>query len=430
MKASSAGRECSMAALKKRLGEFTPDLPQSGVKPSERVLQPVDPPSDLWDRYAEERSRHQRERTGQRQRVVEPQRAQWTHLADRHRRERADVVRGSWRGRGALLNATRSVLAARQAREKAELHMSTGANALTTILRWYRELVAKKYEGSARRGHGRPRTAAEIIRLLVEMARRNTGWGYTRLRGALKNVGYTVGRNTIKRILKEQGIEPAPLRRRKYSWATFIKAHLSAISAADFFTVEVLTWVGLVRYHVFFVMDLASRRVEIAGISRCPDGLWMEQVARNLLDEADGFLFGKRYLILHRDPLYTCEFRAAMKRGGVEVLRLPPASPNLNAYAERFAPLPFRTESPGPRQRAHRRRAGPREHERPDRETRASRRIAQLLPPSGVMSLDPEMAHDGVRRPTTVRRSCRARSSSAPAATAAPAAPAPSMKAP
>src|SRR5579863_2997877 len=134
-----------------------------------------------------------------------------------------------------------------------------------TILRWYRELVAKKYDGSQRRGPGRPRTAAEIVRLLVEMATQNTTWGYTRLRGALKNVGYTVGRNTIKRILKEQGIEPAPLRRRQYSWATFIKAHTSALAAADFFTVEVLGLLGLVRYHVFFVMDLASRRVEIAG---------------------------------------------------------------------------------------------------------------------------------------------------------------------
>jgi putative transposase len=212
-----------------------------------------------------------------------------------------------------------------------------------TILRWYRELVAQKYDGSARRGAGRPRTATEIVRFLVEMATRNTGWGYTRLRGALKNLGYAVGRNTIKRILNEQGIEPAPLRRRQYSWATFIKAHLSAIAAADFFTVEVLSWAGLVRYHVFFVMDLASRRVEIAGISRCPDGLWMEQVARNLLDAGDGFLLGKRYLILDRDPLYTRELLAAMKRGGVEVLRLPPSSPNLNAYAERFV-LSIRSE--------------------------------------------------------------------------------------
>jgi putative transposase len=97
--------------------------------------------------------------------------------------------------------------------------------------------VAKRYDVSARRGPGRPRTAAEIVRLLVEMATQNTTWGYTRLRGALKNVGYVVGRNTIKRILNEQGIDPAPLRKRQ-RWATFIKAHLGAITACDFFTVE------------------------------------------------------------------------------------------------------------------------------------------------------------------------------------------------
>ena len=109
------------------------------------------------------------------------------------------------------------------------------------------------------------------------------------------------------------------------------------------FTVEALSWAGLIRYHVFFVIDLASRRVEIAGISRSPEGVWMEQVARNPLDAGDGFLLGKRYLILDRDPLYTREFRTAMKRAGVEVLRLPPSSPNLNAHAERFV-LSIRSE--------------------------------------------------------------------------------------
>ena len=143
--------------------------------------------------------------------------------------------------------------------------------------------------------------------------------------------------------MRERGIEPAPLRRRRYSWATFIKAHLSGMAAADFFTVEVLSLLGLVRYHVLFVIDLATRKVEIAGMSRGPDGLWMDEMARNLLDAADGFLLGKRYLILDRDPLYTKEFRAMLRRGGVKVIRLPPSSPNLNAYAERFV-LSIRTE--------------------------------------------------------------------------------------
>ena len=94
---------------------------------------------------------------------------------------------------------------------------------------------------------------------------------------------------------------------------------------------------------MLFVIDLATRKVEIAGISRSPDGLWMDQMARNLLDAEDGFLFGKRYLILDCDPLYTKEFRTMLRRGGVKVIRLPPRSPNLNSYAERFV-LSIRTE--------------------------------------------------------------------------------------
>ncbi len=105
---------------------------------------------------------------------------------------------------------------------------------------------------------------------------------------------------------------------------------------ADFFAVEVLTLVGLVRHFVFFVIDIESRRVEIAGISRQPYEGWMLQIVRNLTDAEDGFLRGIRYLILDRDPLYTSAFRKMLKDAGVEPVRLPARSPNLNAYAERF----------------------------------------------------------------------------------------------
>jgi len=98
----------------------------------------------------------------------------------------------------------------------------------------------------------------------------------------------------------------------------------------------VWTAVGLVRYLVFFVVDLGTRRVEIAGIAPAPTGLWMSQVARNLVDEFDGFLKGKSYLIHDRDPLYTRDFGARLSSAGVESVRLPARSPNLNAYAERF----------------------------------------------------------------------------------------------
>ena len=205
-----------------------------------------------------------------------------------------------------------------------------------TLLRWYRRLIAKKYDGSKSRTVGRPRTAAEIEELILQMARQNSTWGYTRIRGALYNLGYEIGRNTIKRILLDNGLDPAPLRGRTMSWETFLKAHWRAIAATDFFSVEVLTRVGLVRYFVLFVIDLKTRRVEIAGIVQQPDGEWMKQMARNLTDVDDGFLKGTRYLIHDRDPLFTQRFREILKPLGVKTVRLPARSPNLNAYAERF----------------------------------------------------------------------------------------------
>ena len=205
-----------------------------------------------------------------------------------------------------------------------------------TILRWYRQLVARKYDGSTKRRPGRPPTKKEVADLVVRMAQENTGWGYTRIRDALWHLGHELGRNTVKRILLAHGIEPAPERNRKTSWKTFIKAHLGELAAADFFTVEVLTLCGLVRYWVFFVMEVETRTVEIAGINRQPSGTWMNQIARNLTDTEDGFLQGIRYLIIDRDPLYTGAFREMLNGSGVEPLRLPARSPNLNAHAERF----------------------------------------------------------------------------------------------
>ena len=174
-----------------------------------------------------------------------------------------------------------------------------------TILRWHRELIARKYDGREGRRPGRPAVAGEIRELVVQMATENERWGYTRIVGELAKVGHQVSRATVRRILMEHGIGPAPERLPHMPWSKFLKAHWEAIAAADFFTVEVWTAVGLVRYLVFFILDLGTRRVEIAGIAPTPTGLWMSQVARNLVDEFDGFLRGKRYLIHDRDPLYT-----------------------------------------------------------------------------------------------------------------------------
>jgi transposase InsO family protein len=205
-----------------------------------------------------------------------------------------------------------------------------------TILRWYRRLVAKKYAGSKKRVPGRPSTKPNIAALVVRMAHENPTWGYTRIRGGLKSLGHEVARNTIKAILKDRGIEPAPERGLKTPWKTFLAAHWDGLAAADFFTVEVLTMGGLVRYFVFFVMRLKTRTVEIAGITGQPNEIWMTQIARKLTDAHDGFLRGVRSLILDRDPLYTTAFRRMLRDSGVKPLLLPARSPNLNAYAERF----------------------------------------------------------------------------------------------
>jgi putative transposase len=205
-----------------------------------------------------------------------------------------------------------------------------------TLLAWHRRLIAKKYDGSQQRGPGRPGTKDEIEKLVVRMATENRDWGYRRIQGALANLGHEVSRGTVAKILKEHGLEPAPQRERKTTWKEFLSRHREVIAAADFFTVEAWTRKGLTRFLVFFLIDLSSRRVHIAGITRDANGLWMSQMARNLSDAAEGFLMRKRYLIHDRDPLFTEEFLKTVKAAGIESVKLPPRSPNLNAYAERF----------------------------------------------------------------------------------------------
>ena len=205
-----------------------------------------------------------------------------------------------------------------------------------TLLAWHRKLIARKYDGTASRGPGRPRTQDAIESLVVQMAVENRDWGYTRIIGALSNLGHNLARGTVANILKRHGIEPAPERRRKTTWKEFLTQHWELIVAADFFTVEVWTASGLQRFVVLFFIELSTRRVEIGGISAAANGLWMSQIARNLTDSVDGLLTGKRYLIHDRDPLFTHDFLRTLKEASVESVKLPPRSPNLNAHAERF----------------------------------------------------------------------------------------------
>lgn len=171
------------------------------------------------------------------------------------------------------------------------------------------------------------------------------------------------------------------VRRRKTSWQQFLQAHWEVLAAADFFTIEVWTQSGLVRVVVLFVIELSTRRVEIAGFTTEPKGAWMTQVARNLTDVEDGFVVGKRFLIHDRDPLFTKEFRETLAAAGVESLRLPARSPQPQRLRRALCqddqgillgaddpvwgvvattsesgvhrPLPSRTQSPRARQSAH-----------------------------------------------------------------------------
>src|SRR5262245_29402406 len=179
-----------------------------------------------------------------------------------------------------------------------------------TLLRWHRQLIAKKWTHAAR--PGRRGVLAEIRRLVVRMATENPTWGYTRIQGALKNVEHRVGRSTIARILKAHGLPPVP--ERPTSWQTFLRAHSGAIAGADFFTTEVWTWRGLVTYYTVFVIDLASRRVQILGSPPHPNDLFMGQVSRTLTATDTGPLRDHTILICDRDRKWSEDYGSGSAR--------------------------------------------------------------------------------------------------------------------
>jgi putative transposase len=174
----------------------------------------------------------------------------------------------------------------------------------------------------------------EIRELIARMARENPSWGYARIQGQRKHLNHRVARSTVAKVLKEHGIKSSP--DRPLSWRTFVRSHAHLIAAADFFTTEVWTIRGLVRYFTLFVIDIATRQVHIAGTTTSPTSAWMEQIARNLTDCEEGFLTGKRFLVVDRDAKYSPGFQSILDDFGVEILLTAYQAPNMNAYAERF----------------------------------------------------------------------------------------------
>ena len=248
------------------------------------------------------------------------------------------ILRNQLKGRVRLSDGERAALA--------EIGQKLGKQALKdvativkpdTILGWHRKLVAQKFDGSLqRKAPGRPKIAPELEALIVRMAQDNRSWGYDRIVGALANLGYTVSAQTVGNILKRHGLPPAPERKRTTTWKEFIRTHMDVLVATDFFTTEVWTLGGLVTYYILFFIHLGSRQVHVAGVTPHPNEAWMAQVSRNVTMEAWSFLSPGQYLIHDRDTKFCAVFQQIIDEAGVERVVLPPRSPNLNAYAERW----------------------------------------------------------------------------------------------
>jgi transposase InsO family protein len=206
-----------------------------------------------------------------------------------------------------------------------------------TLLKWHRRLVASKWDFSQRRKAkpGRPAISVEIERLVLQFARENPGWGYDRIVGALANLGYRIADQTVGNILMRHGLGPAPERKRHTTWSEFIRRHKAVLWAADFFTAEVWTSTGLTTCYVLFFLHLRTRRIVLGGITPFPNEAWMKQIARNLT-AAEGPMANARFLFHDRDAKFSEGFDAVLRAAGVQPLKLPPQSPNLNAFAERW----------------------------------------------------------------------------------------------
>ena len=206
-----------------------------------------------------------------------------------------------------------------------------------TILAWHRKLVAQKFDGSQKRkAPGRPMIDQEIEALVVRMAQENRSWGYDRIVGALENLGYTVSDQTVGNTLKRHGLPPASERQTTTTWQEFIRMHMDVLVAADLFTAEVWTLGGFVTYYVLFFIHLGSRKIHLVGVTPHPNAAWMVQIARNVTMEEWGCLSRGQYLIHDRDTKFCTPFQNLIDDAGVKRVVLPPRSPNLNAYAERW----------------------------------------------------------------------------------------------
>ena len=202
-----------------------------------------------------------------------------------------------------------------------------------TILRWHRDIVRRRWAARSMRGKtGRPATRRNITALVLRLARENPGWGYRRIHGELAGLGVTVAASTVWEILKKAGIDPAP-RRTGLPWSQFLRSQAEAILACDFFTADLLD--GTQAY-VLAVIEHATRRIRILGITLHPTGEWTTQQARNLLMDLGEQAHQIKFMIHDRGSNYTAAFDAVLADAGIRTVLCNVRTPRMNAIAERW----------------------------------------------------------------------------------------------
>ena len=203
-----------------------------------------------------------------------------------------------------------------------------------TVLRWHRDLVRHKWTFRHQPAAGRPRIAAELEALIVRLAKENPRWGYGKIEGELRKLGYRVGRSTIREVLKRHHIPAAPQRAQQgITWRAFLRQHQHQLLACDFFTVETLR---LKTLYVLFFIEIGTRRVHLAGCTVKPTAGWVTQQARQLMWKLQEEGRALRFLLHDRDVKFSTSFDAVFASERVEVILTPYRAPNANAYAERW----------------------------------------------------------------------------------------------